>query len=211
MQRLRGGLGESVRPQLAGQHLPDRARGTRLGQRRQELPAAAICLPSRPVDGCYCGRCWRRSIFTFYLGMSGRYRQPQHVGAGAGIASRDGVNQPTDLRGEHRFGGHDAVQPRQLADVIGFGPAFQDEPVDQPAVEAQPHPHTGLRVVGLLRGHQIVEVAIQMRHRQHRQHSRDRFECGGLPSPRGHSPGVAGFADTRPKKKPAVIRTCAAA
>ena len=134
--------------------------------------------------------------------MSGRHRQPQHVGAGPGIARGDGVDQPTDLRGEHRLGGHHAVQPGQLADVIGLGAALQDEPVDQPAVEAQPHPHTWLGVVGLLLGHQVVEFAVQMRHRQHRQHPRDRLECGGLPGPRGHSPGVAETVDTRPKKKP---------
>src|SRR6185437_1923614 len=53
--------------------------------------------------------------------------------------------------------------------------------------------------------------AVQVRHRQHRQHPSDRLECGGLSGPGGHLPGVAEAVDTRPKKKPAVIKTCAAA
>jgi hypothetical protein len=95
--------------------------------------------------------------------------------------------------------------------VIGVGAALQDEAVHQPAVESEPYPHPGLGVVGLLSCHQIVEFAIKVRHRQHRQHPCDRLECGGLPGPRAHSPGVAEVPDTRPKKKPAVIRICAAA
>ncbi len=59
--------------------------------------------------------------------------------------------------------------------------SFEDECVDQPTVEPHPHPHAGLGVVGLLRGHQIVEFAVQVRHRQHRQHARDRLVLGLLP------------------------------
>src|SRR5271165_2368843 len=72
-------------------------------------------------------------------------------------------------------------------------------------VEADPNPHAGLRVVGLLGRHQIVEFPVQVGHRQHRQHSGDRLVLSGLPSHATPSPGVL------PKKKPAVIRICAAA
>src|SRR5271166_1778639 len=72
-------------------------------------------------------------------------------------------------------------------------------------MEADPNPHAGLRVVGLLGRHQVVEFAVQVGHRQHRQHSSDRLMLSGLPSHAAPSPGVL------PKKKPAVIRICAAA
>jgi hypothetical protein len=50
---------------------------------------------------------------------------------------------------------------------------FENKRVDQPAVEAHPYSYTRLRVVGLFGGHQIVEIAVEMRHRQHRQNTSD--------------------------------------
>ncbi len=64
--------------------------------------------------------------------------------------------------------------------------SFEDKCVDQPAVEPHPHPHAWLRVVGLFRGDQIVELAVEVRNRQHREHARDRLVLGLLPG--GWSP-----------------------
>ncbi len=208
---LGGRFGETIGPRLPGQRLPHRPRRAAFGQRRQELSAAAVGVPPSPIDRANNGKLWRRVVFAFDLGVPRRHREPQHVGAGAGITGRDGSDQTANLRGEHRLGRHDAVQPGEFADVIGLGATLQDEPVDQAAVEPQSHPHAGLRVVGLLLGHEVIELTIQVRHRQHRQHPSNRLECGGLPGPGGHSSGVTEAVDIRPKKTPAVISTCAAA
>ena len=85
---------------------PARPRGRRgLGQRGQELPAAGVDSPSpagrppaqRKASGAV-------ACFALDLGVPGRHRQPQHVGAGARVARRDRVDQSADLRGEHRLG-----------------------------------------------------------------------------------------------------------
>ena len=70
------------------------------------------------------------------------------------------------------------IQPAQLADVVGVGAPLQDERVDQPAVEPDPNPDPGLDVVGLLLGDQVVELAVQVRNRQHGQHPGDRLVLG---------------------------------
>ena len=72
--------------------------------------------------------------------------------------------------------------------------SFENECVDQPAVEPDPHAHPGLGVVGLLGRYQIVEVAVQVRHREDRQHARDRFVFGGVPG-RRHPAGLADGSD----------------
>src|SRR6185437_9792322 len=82
--------------------------------------------------------------------------------------------------------------------------SFEYESVDKPAVEAHPHPHAGLRVVGLLGRNQIVEFTVQMRDCQHRQHTRDRLVLGLLAGG-VHAAGLAEGTDARPKKKPAVM------
>ena len=94
--------------------------------------------------------------------------------------------------------------------MVGVIAALEDERVDQPAVEAHAHPHPGLGVVGLLGTDQVVELAVQVRHGEHRQHPGDRFVLGRLPL-RGHPAGVAERADERAQKNPAVINTMAVA
>ena len=151
VRRHRGGLGEPVGPRLPRQRLPDRARGAALAQRGKELLAAR----RRPPTACGSTGCgserWRlgRSLLLD-LGVPRRDGQPQHVGAGARVAGGDGVDESAHLRGQHRLGGHHAVQPAQLADMVCVRTPFEDERVDQPAVEPHPHPHPGLGVVGLL-------------------------------------------------------------
>ena len=109
------------------------------------------------------------------VGMPRWDRQPQHVGAGSCVARGDGVDQPTHVGSQHPLRGYHPVQPAQLADMVCLRASFEDERVDEAAVEAHPYPHTGLRVVGLLGGDEIVELAIEVRHRQHRQHPSDRL------------------------------------
>ncbi len=91
--------------------------------------------------------------------------------------------------------------------MIGVRAPFEDEGVHQPAVEAHPDAHPWLGVVGLLGRDEVVELAVQVRHRQHRQHSRDRLVLGGRRAGR-HSRGVADATVScrSPKKNPAVIR-----
>ena len=69
--------------------------------------------------------------------------------------------------------------------MVCVRPSFEYEGVDEPAVEADPNAHPRLSVVGLLGGHQIVEFAVEVRHRQHRQNTRDRLVFG-LPAGGGH-------------------------
>src|SRR5215217_4538882 len=80
--------------------------------------------------------------------------------------------------------------------------SFEDERVHETAVEPHPRPDAGLCVIRLLSGHQVVEVAIEVRHRQHRQHPDDRLV---LRRSLTHTYRLADGSDVRPKKKPAVI------
>jgi hypothetical protein len=77
---------------------------------RDSASADGNCAP-RPYDyqpvgstGCDDGKAWRRRCLVFYLGVPGRYRQPQHVGAGSGVAGGHRVDQAADLPGQHRLG-----------------------------------------------------------------------------------------------------------
>ena len=119
--------------------------------------------------------------FLLDVGVPRRDGQPQHVGPGAGIACGDRVDQAAHLGRQHRLGGDHPVQPAQLADMIGVRTPFEHERIDEPAVEAHPYPHAGLCVIGLLGRDEIVELAVQMRHRQHGQHPSDGFVLGGMP------------------------------
>ncbi|SHW59520.1 Uncharacterised protein [Mycobacteroides abscessus subsp. abscessus] len=98
--------------------------------------------------------------------------------------------------------------------MVGVRTPFEDEGVDQAAVEPDLGPDARLGVVGQLGRHEVVELAVQVRHRQHGQHPSHGLVLGLL-SGRGHAVGVADTADTcdtvRPAKKPAVIRSNEAA
>jgi hypothetical protein len=62
----------------------------------------------------------------------------------------------------------------------------------------------------LLSRYQIVEIAVQVRHRQHRQHTCDGLVFGLL-ADGAHALGVAEDTDARLKKKPAVMSNSDAA
>src|SRR6202022_3428620 len=99
---------------------------------------------------------------------------------GAGVACRHCVDEPTDVLRQYRFGRHDAVKPAEVTDMVGVCPTLENEYVDESAVKARARSHSGLCVVGLVGGDEVVEVAVEMRHRQHRQHSSDRFMLRGF-------------------------------
>ena len=73
-------------------------------------------------------------------------------------------------------------------------------------MEAHPDPHPGLGVIGLIGTDQVVELPVQMRHREHRQHPGYGFVRGGTTIRWAH-----GQCRERPKKKPAVMSICDAA
>ena len=52
-------------------------------------------------------------------GVPGRDGQPQHVGAGAGVAGGDRLGEPGDRRGQHRLGAHRPAQRREASGVVG--------------------------------------------------------------------------------------------
>ncbi len=147
-----GRLGQPVAPPLAGQRLPHRPRRAAIAQCLEELLTAGVARPARGIDGLDDRQQRRSAGRLLRAGMPRRDRQPQHIGAGAGVPGGDRVDEPAHLRGQHRLGGDHPVQPAQLTDVVGVGAAFEHERVDQPAVEPHPHPHAGLGVVGLLGG-----------------------------------------------------------
>ena len=161
------------------------------------------------------------------------HREPQHVGAGAGVPGRDRVGQTPDVGVRTGSGETTRSSQPSFADVVGVGSPLQHERVDEAAVEPHPGPHPRLRVVGLVGADEVVEFAVQMRHRQHRQHPGDRLVIGGPPLayvvPSGRSASIwasasslvmrsprrfgshlteAGAPTERPKKKPAVMSSC---
>ena len=119
--------------------------------------------------------------------MPRRDGQPQHIRPGAGVAGSHRVDKPSHLTGEDRFGGDHPVQPAELADVVGIGAAFEHEGVDEPTVKAHPHPDSGLSVVRLLRRHQIVELTVQVRNRQHGQNPGNGLVFGGVAAGCAHT------------------------
>ena len=120
-------------------------------KRGDKLFAPAVCGPPPVSTGATVTGARLARRFLFDVGVSRRDRQPQDVGAGARVARGDGVDQSAHVRGQHPLRGDHPVQPAQLADMVCVRASFEDERVDEPAVEPHPHPHAGLRVVGLLR------------------------------------------------------------
>ncbi len=120
------------------------------------------------------------------------------------VLTPDSVDKATHVGRRHLFGGHHPIQESQFADMVCLRASFEDEGIDQAAVEPHPDTHARLRVVRLLSAHEIVEVAVQVRHRQHRQHPGDRLVLRrGL----GHPYRLADGSDVLPKRNPAVIPT----
>lgn len=63
-------------------------------------------------------------VVVYYHGGGWWHCEPQYVLAGPGVARRHRIDQPADLRGEHRFGRHHTIQPAQLAVVIAVAAAL---------------------------------------------------------------------------------------
>ena len=98
--------------------------------------------------------------------------------------------------------------------MVGVGAALEEEAVDEPTVEPDPDPDAGLGLVGLIGRDEVVELAVEVRHRQHRQHARDRLVLGRVPGG-AHPAGVAeapdGDPNDRPNNSPAVSSSSEAA
>ena len=75
---------------------------------------------------------------------------------------------------EDAFGGDDAFQGHHLAGVVGAREAGQQVAVDQAAREAHAHPYSGPGDLVEFRRDQVVEVAVEVRRRQQREHPGDR-------------------------------------
>ncbi|BDH57988.1 hypothetical protein MTP03_29270 [Tsukamurella sp. PLM1] len=93
-----GELGESGRPVLTRQRLPGGAGRAPRDRGRRELGAVRVL--TQRVRRCLRARRFRRVLFEHRLldpGVPGRYRQPEHVGAGARIPCGD-------LRHEREYG-----------------------------------------------------------------------------------------------------------
>ena len=192
--RSRGGFGQAVAPALPGQHLPHRPGRAALVQCVEEFAAAGIATPPCRIDGLDHRQQGNLALCFLRRRVSRRDGQPQHIRAGAGVARRDCIHQPPHLTGEHRLGGDHPIQPAQLTHMVGIGATFEYERIDQPAVKTNPHPHSRLSIIGLLRRDQIIELAIQVRHRQHGQNPGDGLVFGGVPAGGTHllpSTGVA--------------------
>lgn len=137
--------------------------------------------PGGPVDLRRGGRCSGRRVLRLDPRVPRRHRQPQHVGAGAGVAGGDRVGEGGDLRGQHDFRGDDPVEPAEPAGVLAARGPGQQEAVDEPAGEPDAHPHAHPRLGIELTRDQIVELAVEMRQRQQRQDPRHRIRLGGGP------------------------------
>ena len=212
--RRRGDFGQPLRPRLPRQRLPHRACRAALLEGGDELRAALVRRPRRGIDGLRIEWFERGCGLLLDGGVPRRHRQAQHVGPGARITGCDGVGETPDLVGQHRFAGDHLVQPAELPDVVGVGAAFEEETVDEPTVEPDPDPDAGLGLVGLIGRDEVVELAVEVRHRQHRQHTRDRLVLGRVPGG-AHPAGVAeapdGDPNDRPNNSPAVSSSSEAA
>ena len=195
-----GGLGQAHAPLFGRQGLPDRAGRAALLQCVEEFAAADVASPPRRVDGSDHGQRAHLALGFLRSRVPGRHRQPQHIRAGAGITGGDRVDEATHLRCEYRLGGDHPIQPSQLTRMIGARATFEHKCINEPAVKAHPNPHPGLCVVGLLGRHQIVELAVQVRYREHRQYPGDGFVFGGGPARCAHLFSATGRLDRSRRK-----------
>ena len=115
-------------------------------------------------------------------------------------ARSHGVDEPAHFRRQHRLSRHDPIQPAEFTDMVCARTSFKHEGIDEPAVESHPDAHTRLGVVGLLRRDQIIEFAVQMRHRQHGQDARDGL-VRGLLAQGAHAEGLTEGTDALPTSK----------
>lgn len=76
------------------------------------------------------------------------------------------------------------MQPAELARVVGFGGPVQQPPVHQPPGEPDPDPDAGQRRLVQLRGHLVIEEAVEVSQRGVHTHPGDGQRGSGdlLPS-----------------------------
>ncbi len=158
-----GQLGQPRRPVLTGKGLPRGARPAPRLECLQEVDAVGVRRPRLPIRLRRLGDRAGRPLLGLDLRVPRWNRETQDVGPRPGVALGDGVDQIPHLRGQDGFGGHDPVQPAELAGVLaGFDP-FEEIAVDQTTGEPHPHPHAGLRLIVERRMNQVVEFPVQVR------------------------------------------------
>ncbi len=94
--------------------------------------------------------------------MPGWDRQAEHVGKGPGIAVGHRPGQLRDLGCKDRLRRHDTAQEGERAGVLRPLAPVEDEPVHEPAGEANPDPRAGDRGLRPPRRHRVVEQPVQM-------------------------------------------------
>ena len=175
-----GGVGEQRRPVGSRKRGPDRPRRLPGG----ESADGGAVVVGRPGGGrgVEVGLRWRRRRARLLLdgGVPGRHRQPQHVGAGAGVARGDELGEPGDRAQQHRLGAHRPPQRRQPAGVVGLGDPLDDEPVDVLPGEPHLHPRPGHHLGVEPAGHEVVERLVEVRQRHVDEHPCDGQVRGGL-------------------------------
>ena len=195
----RGGLRQQRGPGGTRQRRPDRP--GRLPRRQPahegRTGAVARTRPARPRPGRRRPR-GRHGVALLGGGVPARDGQPQHVGAGAGVAGRDQAGEPGDGRGQHRLGADRPAQRRQPALVLAAVGPLQDEAVHVLAGEPDLDPGPGHHLLVQQGRHQVVEGPVEVREGHVDQHPGDRalgrrVHRGGR---RGRRPGL-GLAGPR--------------
>ena len=178
--RCRDGVRDERRPVGAGGGAPDRPRRPAVGQVGEERGRGSVGRPGG-LGRAGVVRRWRHRRHGVLL-LGGRvpagHGQPQHVGAGAGVALGQLPGQRGHLGRQHRLGTDHPTQRRQRPLVIGARDPLEHEAVDVAAREPHLDPHPRPRVLGHRRGHPVVEGAVEVRERHVDEHPRDRVDVG---------------------------------
>ena len=171
------GVGEQRRRVVAWQHRPHRPGVGSPGQRRDDVRPPGVRRPGLRVRGVrHRGRVRRRLLLD--RGVAGGDGEPEHVGAGAGVAGGHVTGQRRDAGQQHRLGADHAAQRLQPAGVGGGGGPLEHEAVDVLPGEADLDPHPRLRGLGQRRGDGVVEGAVEVGERHVDEHARHRVDLG---------------------------------
>ena len=102
-------------------------------------------------------------------------REAQDIGDGAAHASGDGLRHLPDVLGEHGLGRHDGEQRAQRAGELGGLAHADDVPGDALAVETHLDGDAEAHVIGQFGGDAVLELAVEVRHLEHRPDDGDPF------------------------------------
>ena len=122
------------------------------------------------------GRVGRRLLLG--ARMPRRYGQAHDVAHRARVPIGHRTAQRRQLRGQYRLGGHDPVEPAQLAGMIALLDALEEVAVDEPTRESHADTNTGLRVLVLVDVDQVIEGTVEVRETQNRKNTGHR-QLGG--------------------------------